>query len=215
MDPSSNSPSVWISRLNSAAAPGLGDPIPEHSELARRSWVDRFVDDRGHRPDITTPFLTWCARLRGIEPPANGEPDSMLWWALSDDRIDASRFITPTDDGPLVRQTERMSIEVWSERELCGLHAFSRLAALRHRPDWRNRCERCVDWLLDNLQPDNATNHPWAIHVFVRAAQSGRVEADLYAQTLLHNCQVSLGRADRLSAYILRDAANALASDSR
>ena len=213
MEPSSTDLTVWISRLRAAAAPGLGQPIPEHSELARQAWVEGFVDDHGNRPDITTPFLTWCARLRVVDAPTHtpdAPPDSMLWWALSDPRIDPSRFLNQQDQGPILHQAERTSIEVWTERELCGLHAFSRLALAGSRADWESRCFRCVDWLMNNLQPDNATNHPWAIHVFVIAARAGNPDADMYAQTLLHNCQVNLGRADRLSAYILRDASEFL-----
>jgi hypothetical protein len=36
-------------------------------------------------------------------------------------------------------------------------------------------------------------------------------DARLYAETLLHNCQVTLGRADRRSAWILLDAGQELA----
>ncbi len=68
---------------------------------------------------------------------------------------------------------------------------------------------------LRELQPDNATNHPWAIHVFVRLARSApdpseRDAALIHAQTQLHSCQVAMGRPDRLSACILLHAARSL-----
>ncbi|MCC5824089.1 MAG: hypothetical protein JJU44_12460 [Planctomycetes bacterium] len=65
------------------------------------------------------------------------------------------------------------------------------------------------------MQPDNGTNHPWGIHVFVvlaaRSEDTGESGAALmHAQTLLHNCQVQQGKADRLSACILWDAGETL-----
>ncbi|MBZ0171155.1 MAG: hypothetical protein K8E66_02125, partial [Phycisphaerales bacterium] len=59
------------------------------------------------------------------------------------------------------------------------------------------------------------TNHPWAVHVFLRLslAESDRAASDaarLHAETLLHNALVSSGRPDRFSACLLLDAARAL-----
>ena len=56
---------------------------------------------------------------------------------------------------------------------------------------------------MDNIQPDNATNHPWAVHVFASlAVETGNFEFDLYAQSLLHNCIVGTGKPDAFSAII-------------
>jgi len=119
---------------------------------------------------------------------------------------------------PLFAQSGRYqsAIEVYTERLLCAVHALWRLARLHNRPDWRDRATACSLWLIEHLQPDNATNYPWGVHVLVDLAQqpvtagvsaSTAAAADMYAQSLLHNCQVSHGRADVRSAWVLRDAA--------
>ena len=56
-------------------------------------------------------------------------------------------------------------------------------------------------------EPDNATNRPWALHVFLLASAP---ECQHYAETLLHNCLVTTGEPEPLSAWILLDAANEL-----
>ena len=75
----------------------------------------------------------------------------------------------------------------------------------------RNRVRLAVIWHLEHIQPDNATNHPWAVHLFAAAGcevgAPHASEADLFAQTLAHNALVSMGRPDRISAHILADAA--------
>lgn len=71
--------------------------------------------------------------------------------------------------------------------------------------------ERVAAWHVGHLQPDNATHHPWAVHLFLhQSLHAGDVEAGMYAGTLLHNCRVMTGQPDALSAHILMDAANAL-----
>lgn len=98
------------------------------------------------------------------------------------------------------------AIEVWTETELAAVHAAWSLG-----PDWRAEARRAAAWLVDNIQPDNATNRPWGVHVFASLAhESGGAQFELYAQTLLHNCQVMTGRPDDFSAMILLHAARGL-----
>jgi hypothetical protein len=102
---------------------------------------------------------------------------------------------------------------VWTERELSCLHALDRLRFARPNlaADIEPVLAAALAWHIDNLQPDNATNHPWAVHVFLLAAlERDEYAAQLYAEALLHNCQVSMGRADAFSAHVLLDAAEAL-----
>ena len=98
------------------------------------------------------------------------------------------------------------AIEVWTETELAAVHAAWSLG-----PEWRTEARRAAAWLVDNIQPDNATNRPWGVHVFASLAhESGGAQYELYAQTLLHNCQVMTGRPDDFSAMILLHAAREL-----
>jgi hypothetical protein len=98
------------------------------------------------------------------------------------------------------------------------LHALSHAAGIHGAPaSLSERVRSAALWLVDELQPDNATNHPWAIHVFAGlASDENNPEADLYAQSLLHNALIEGGTPDHFSGFILYDAAIALGeSDNR
>lgn len=98
------------------------------------------------------------------------------------------------------------AIEVWTEIELASVHAAWSLGR-----EWRHASQKAARWLVDTIQPDNATNHPWAVHVFAQLAHdTGDPSFDLYAQTLLHNCMVTSGKPDEFSALILLHASRAI-----
>jgi hypothetical protein len=130
-----------------------------------------------------------------------------LWWARVDDRVDVDEILAAPTDGPLLPQGLFRTIEVWTDAELSSLHALWWLARARDREEWRERLARARDWHLLRTQPDNATNRPWALHVFLLG---GTGECVHYAETLLHNCLTMTGRPDPLSAWILLDSAQAL-----
>jgi hypothetical protein len=166
---------------------------------------------------VDEPFLAhvWELGLESTEreqvgPPA---PDVVLWRAVHDRAVDVDAMILPGDARPLVYASveEAGTIEVFTEVELSCIHALWTLARLRGREEWRERCLGAIAWCIEHLQPDNATNHPWAAHVFIIASQTGiGVEAEMYADTLYNNCQVMLGRADWFSAMILKSASHEL-----
>jgi hypothetical protein len=162
----------------------------------------------------------FLASRRGDAPPgpvARDGLDDLLWRCVAgaaDDwraAIDLRAGPAPLA-GPL---TDASTIEVWTERELASLHALARLAR-RERDDLaRTRALDCAHWHLEHTQPDNATNRPWAAQVFLLLARErASHDARLYAETLVHNCMVTTGRPDPLSAAILRDAADALADEA-
>ena len=109
--------------------------------------------------------------------------------------------------GPLLEQGLYRTIEVWTETELCCLHALGRLARLPGGDAAAARLRSVRAWHLEHTQPDNATNRPWAVHLFLREAG---VEGRLYAETLLHNASSAGPEMEPLSALILRDAAHEL-----
>jgi hypothetical protein len=133
--------------------------------------------------------------------------DAGLWWALAGADVDVDNLLKEPTVGSLWPQTRFSGIEVWTETELCGLHALWCLARQRRRDDWARRAEAVRDWHLVHTQPDNATNRPWALHVFLLATPPAP-EARAYAETLLHNAVVTTGRPDLLSAWILLDSAS-------
>ncbi len=161
----------------------------------------------GHRRPVDRPFLAWLLGVTLPPPdPFLVPADVALWWTILLPARDPWRFVKP-GDGPLVPQDH--SIEVWTETELGALHAASRIARVRGDAALRRRCESAADWHVRHTQPDNATGHPWAIHVFVERATP---DADLFAQTLLHNAMALQARPGRFAACILLDGAGALAS---
>jgi len=139
------------------------------------------------------------------EPIETGEIG--LWWARVDERVNVDRVLSAPTDGPLLPQGLFRAIEVWTDADLSALHALWFLARTRGREDWMQRLARVRDWHLAHTQPDNATNRPWALHVFLHG---GSGECIHYAETLLHNSLTMTGRPDPLSAWILLDAARAI-----
>lgn len=210
----------WIRRLETAANASLGSSIHDagRSQPLADTWIQSFRDDAGHRRAVDTPFLhhatglvpTRTPRLASLLP----HVDVALWWRVASGPgcpFDAGEIIT-SSDGPLVPDLHQQPIELWSTAELCALHALSWLGL--REPRWRDRTLGAAAWLLANVQPDNATNHPWGVHVFAGMESAGDLEAGLYAQTLLNNALVGRERADRFSACILHDAAQQLAHRS-
>ena len=153
--------------------------------------------------------------LDGLPPCvlAGGGPDGVLWPAALADapataRADADRLLLARAGSSLAGAESFRALEVWTECELSALHALARLVRLAPTPARVARLEELCRWHLEHTQPDNATNRPWALHVFARSADP---ESSLYAETLLHNVQASDARHEPLSRWILLDAARELA----
>lgn len=213
------SPQQWSEYLESIARPVLETtPLLKnagHSPQSLLRFIDTFTDERGDRRAVDRPML---ARLLGVHPgptPTLGEADTdlRLWWALHDGSpIDACAADPP---GPIlgVDAFSTGAVETTTETELAALHA------LWHHgdrdPRRRDRCLDAARWHIDMLQPDNATNHPWAVHVFVHLAEITRdpdvsATARIHAETLVHNSIVSTGQPDVFSACLLLDATRTL-----
>jgi hypothetical protein len=139
------------------------------------------------------------------DPPPAGEIG--LWWAVCDPAVDVGRLLRSPTAGSLLPRDRFRAVEVWTEADLCGLHALGRLARARGRDDWATRALAVAAWHVEHTQPDNATNRPWAVSVFLSLATP---EGRSYAETLVHNCLAMSGRPDPLSAWILADAAREL-----
>ena len=134
-----------------------------------------FADEAGHRRSVDRPFLAWLNRDQ--EPAAamedltsSREPDVVLWASLAMGRSvpdaiiehhHANQTRSSYDSGSLFPQRDAsgpIAIEVWSEVELSSLHALGWLG--RDDSTLRPILRQVADWHIENLQPDNATNHP-------------------------------------------------------
>lgn len=203
---------VWTGRLRAASRPVLaGMPLVE-GEIEREgclSFIEGFRDEAGHARGVDRWLLGWMLSVVPRMGDERGE-DVELWRLLA--RREAwARPRWLREKGPLTSDGIGPAIEVWTETELSCLHALWWIGQ-RDGDAWlRDRALDAARWMVGNVQPDNGTNHPWAIHVFASLeAIDGSAEAGLYAQTQLHNCMVQQGKPDRLSACILWDAANCL-----
>lgn len=199
---------LWAKRLRQIAAPALvGTPLTDPT-IDADHWIDTFTDGNGDRRALDPVFLS-AVLGRVSHAPSEADIDECLWAAASASDADAaSRLLGLT--GPLVPFRDGV-IEVWTETELSGVQALSTLGLVTQRQDLTERALSAAGWHLENTQPDNATNRPWGINVFVRIAEAqASPEAELYAQTLLHNAMMPSGTPDILSSCILWQAATLL-----
>lgn len=204
--------STWSNRLLAVAQQSLGS-APAHPQPGN------FVDDMGNRLPIDEPFFATLAnRAPLLDTHRSLGTDEHLWLHAGGFGHLAPPLAKllgpmPTTAHPLLTQNpgQEMAIEVYTERLLCALHALWRLGRVTGNPEYPRRCAQSCAWIVENLQPDNATNYPWGVHVMLATSPRVGQDATLYAETLLHNCQVTLGRADRRSAWILLDAGQELA----
>lgn len=199
-----------------------------------------FSDEFGSRRPVDRPFLSALLRrqLSGEGWPTSQSVDVQLWtlaaeiactdpaelasgrvafedrtWQVLGGEAKSPRFGDNASwFAPLFGEAFEGTVEVFTESQLCGLHALDAIGLALDSEAIMDRVAGSCRWLQENLQPDNATNHPWAIQTFIRCELLGLIsDGAMYAGTLLSNCQVTLGRPDRLSAAILLHSADLLA----
>lgn len=202
----------WAKALRSAAERTLGAGFAPES-CRTDDWSH---DELGQSRDLDRAFLR-CILGPGMAEPKARDAAGRLWLLAADRaRPDLACPLISAKPGRLIPQPTEETIETATEGELSGLHAAWRIAMRSGDAGLRERCLEAAAWSVENLQPDNATNRPWAAHVFVELwLARGDAGASLYAQTLVHNCQVSFGKPDRISALVLWDGARELSPPTR
>ena len=205
----------WADRLVRLADATLRGP--QGSLAGGKDVAAMFRDEFGHRRPEDGPFLAAHAGEPWLGPTPD-RPEARLWvLAASGSTVSLhaalGEILGPSDQrGPLLYARRPGAIEAETDAELSALHALWVLA--ERETAWRERALSAARWCVESLQPDNATNEPWAAHVFlILEAVDRRPEAGLYAQTLLQNAMVGGmqgGRLPRRSAWIARDAGLAL-----
>lgn len=219
-----NTPAQWATYLHALADPVVGlldlrtefkqaraKPLMLIGPLLLRILQSGRIFGREQIHDLTE--YTNLTTPPPIRENPKKYPDLYLWWALVDPALDPLQIIDLAGNASLVRQDLFTTIEVWTETELAALHALSHHLAADHHENQElpARLNRAVAWHIENTQPDNATNHPWAVQTFLDA---GTPEAQHFAETLINNCRVQNARPDPFSAWILIDAATALNRES-
>lgn len=213
---------LWLRRLRNAARTSLGEWIDDvidrrvsGFQAPERFDPAHFCDEFGQARLVDGPMIAHLLNLAWVRPGDVATTAAPLidwrWWCAV--HAQDNPPLIESADGPLdARGASSVAIETWTERELAGLHAAWHVATRRNDRELLCRLHRAAAWHAANTQPDNATNHPWAIHVFIARMLQGDADAELLAQTLLHNCHVTLGKPDLRSGLILADAAMALAA---
>jgi hypothetical protein len=119
-----------------------------------------------------------------VLPGAGAEETPLaLWWSLC--ILDQARALALDDDvalvdrvvGVIVRRRGRRgalhpmidgeSLDAWTYRELCALHALANVALARWDQVWTRRVAEIAAYHLENTQPDHTTTQPWALFAFV------------------------------------------------
>ncbi len=184
----------WIARLRAVVDASALEGLEPHG----------FTDESGNRRAVDVPLIAWLVGQR-FELDAPLSIDLALWSVLARGSGDVSADWAehgPLQDAEAPSRGE-VAIEVWTERELSAIQALWTLGVERGKRAWCDRAELAARWCVEELQPDNATAHPWGVNVFATLAGGGDIEAELYAQTLVHNCQVGTGRPGRFANLVL------------
>ncbi|GJM18797.1 MAG: hypothetical protein DHS20C14_10100 [Phycisphaeraceae bacterium] len=205
----------WAAYLRAISQPALAGtpPVGGASEPETRAWVDGFRDELGHRRTVDGALLARVCRIDQSPPPERLAPEDRLWWGAPVESIE-DMLVDDSEGGPLLMSSRSGgAIETMTEGELMALHAL--WARREARPDGRTRCLAAARWHVAELQPDNATGVPWAVHVFVEMAlaagdEGERSAALFHAEGLVHAACVTLGRPGIRAACILLDAAREL-----
>lgn len=197
---------VWANILRAAAEATF-------RELAASPLPGTFRDEHGHSRPVDAYLVAVC----GLGPPplpasptSRIPPETHVWAALFDDGISIEQLVSDDPAGPLLKHPAGTALETLTEADLCAIHGLWSLAARRRRLDLAARCLAAAEWHLSELQPDNATNTPWAVHIMAILGLVRAIPlADFDAQTRLNNAIVAGGGTpDRRSAMILHHAAH-------
>ncbi|MBU6412844.1 MAG: hypothetical protein KGS45_05175 [Planctomycetes bacterium] len=212
---------MWAERLDTLTQQLVFPALTAEKER----FVDGFADGMGDRRPIDRPLL---ARIIGGLPHCfvNQEGDdaaTAMMRAVGRRDVSAIRNLIREPDAhipmPLIAEPSIATLEAETERELAAVHALASLVLANAAfADLRPRLLGAAKWLIAEIQPDNATHRPWAVHAFVFAAAvlepHAAIDAEMYAQTLVHNAVVASGatsgKIDVFSLVLLRDAQQVL-----
>ena len=160
----------------------------------------------------------WIESFVGVAPAAD-QTAMALWSALCllEQAVLASRDVDielvdtvvhhmvarPGSEGALHPRNEQAggeeSLDAWTYRELCGLHALANLAIARRNQTWAKRVEQIALYHLENTQPDNTTNQPWALFAFLWSPQTRS-----FGEQQMHDATVHRDQCGGASRRIFR-----------
>ena len=107
-----------------------------------------------------------------------------------------------------LRTTINDNPEPWWQQEMMILHALHSFALRQKDFALIKKTLEAAAFHLAEIQPDHATNEPWAVHAY-----ASHVDGNVTAETLLHAAYMNGGGVlSETSRWILADALSALGS---
>jgi hypothetical protein len=221
MDELAASLSTWVRRLRAVGERGLPGGFlelqrrgAEGSPEAARAWIAGFRDGEGNRRAVDGFFLGHMLRVAPAVTSRTPTPEARVWALLTEASPDiASTPVDWTGSGRLFPALADEGIETWTEAELSSVQALAWLGLRERSQRVMERVTSAAEWLVREVQPDNATQHPWGAGFFIARSMDAsmparsRQEYALYAQTLVENALVGREHPDVFSACILWDSA--------
>jgi hypothetical protein len=178
------SPRLWLySALRAIAAARAGTKLDIAEPLPDLVWPQPAANG------IAGVSAVWQAYLQA----SLGDPVAQNWLAHVIKNLSPTAFNAGPNDNP----------EPWWASELMVLHALQSFALLTGDASLEAPLRRCVEFHLAEIQPDHATNEPWAIHAF-----GLHPDGNITGETLLHAGFVQGGGALTSGATLI--AADAL-----
>lgn len=200
------------------------DPADAQNKLNRargqhRSWIVACLNAvcavrAGHRlelfaplPEIALPApasqgsgvaeVVWSAYVQF----AMGSSDAGAWLDRATRSLKPTALVAGVDDNP----------EPWWANELLIMHAMKSFALIRQDAELLESVDRCAGFHVAEIQPDHATNEPWAIH-----ALALHPHGNVTAETLLHAAMVyGGGTLTPIAKLIVADALYAMSNAPR
>lgn len=139
--------------------------------------------------DVWQTYLQWTA---------HGSVTTATWLSEAIDLLSPTALVFTANDNP----------EPWWQNEMLVLHAFHSFALRTRDESLLGKTLACADFHLREIQPDHATNEPWAVHAY-----ASHPDGNVTAETLLHAAFIQGGgQLNAVASLIARDAARALAA---
>lgn len=170
-------------------------------------WIETYTSEPP--PPESTAVVLWSA-LCVCEQAVIASRDVDVEWVESVVHHVVER---PGTDGALhpingITSSEQgRSLDAWTYRELCGLHALANLALLRRNQVWAGHVQRIALYHLEHTQPDNTTNQPWGVFGFLWSPKTRTMGQQQLHDAMAHS---GGGQINVMAGMLLADAAASL-----
>lgn len=100
-------------------------------------------------------------------------------------------------DGALHEPDIEQSLDFWTYREFCGMHALAHLHQAYPQAVKRSRLEAMARYHVENSQPDNTTNQPWGLPLLAMFDESRMLAQQQFHDVMTHAASSGSHRRER------------------